>query len=77
MTGVVGVSVTQDDRYYGISVPIKLQQDFDIENQAVYADVAWNFAPRFDLLFGGRVDHRRDDRWTYGGRSWRAPSSTT
>lgn len=65
LTGVVGASVTQDNRYYGISVPIALVQDFDIENQAVYADLAWNFAPRFDLLFGGRVDHRRDDRFTF------------
>jgi iron complex outermembrane receptor protein len=75
MTGVVGVSVTQDDRYYGISVPIKLQQDFEIENQAVYADVAWNFAPRFDLLFGGRVDHRRDDRWTYVDAAFAPPAT--
>ena len=65
LTGVIGASVTQDNRYYGISVPIALVQDFDIENQAVYADVAWSFAPRFDLLFGGRVDHRRDDRFTF------------
>ncbi len=76
LTGVVGVSVTQDNRYYKVTAPITLVQDFEIENQAVYADVAWNFAPRFDLLFGGRIDHRRDDRSTFYDTAAPAPGVT-
>ena len=57
-TGVVGASVTQDNRYYRYHRSDHAGAGPRDREPSDYADVAWNFAPRFDLLFGGRIDHR-------------------
>ncbi|MGE0023347.1 MAG: TonB-dependent receptor plug domain-containing protein [Hyphomicrobium sp.] len=72
LTGVIGISVTDGGRNYDVSAivgPITAfaVTDADIATQAAYADIAWNFAGPFDLLFGGRIEHLNDKRSLVAG----------
>jgi outer membrane receptor protein involved in Fe transport len=72
LTGVVGVGATAGNRNYDVNATVGLggpifitafaNTDAKIQTQAAYADIAWNFAPRWDLLFGGRIEHLDDER---------------
>lgn len=72
LTGLIGVGLTEGNRNYDANATVPLgssaaitafaDTDADISTQAVYADIAWNFAGPFDLLFGGRIEHLDDKR---------------
>jgi iron complex outermembrane receptor protein len=72
LTGVIGVGLTEGQRNYDVNATVPVgpgaaitafaNTGADIATQAVYADIAWNFAGSFDLLFGGRIEHYDDQR---------------
>lgn len=71
LTGVIGVGLTDGTRNYDANATVRIgpasitafaDTDADISTQAAYADIAWNFAGPFDLLFGGRIEHLDDKR---------------
>jgi iron complex outermembrane receptor protein len=72
LTGVIGVGLTDGTRNYdanatvpvgpGLAITAFADTDADIQTQVAYADIAWNFAGPFDLLFGGRIEHLDDKR---------------
>lgn len=83
-TGIIGVGMTDSKRDYdadasfviplgpGVLAPLTAYgiTDADIRTQALYADIAWNFAGSFDLLFGGRIERHDDTReFSAGSRS--------
>jgi iron complex outermembrane receptor protein len=83
LTGIVGVGVTEGQRNYdanatvaivpGVAITAFADTDADIATQAAYADIAWNFAGPFDLLFGGRIEHL-DDKRSLFARSTAVPA---
>jgi outer membrane receptor protein involved in Fe transport len=67
LTGVIGVGLTEGKRNYNANattfgITAFAETDADVATQAAYADIAWNFAGPFDLLFGGRIEHLDDKR---------------
>ncbi|MCC7253380.1 TonB-dependent receptor [Hyphomicrobium sp.] len=73
LTGVIGVGLTDGARLYDANAYIAPslftpafmafgKTDADIATQSAYADIAWNFAGPFDLLFGGRIERYDDKR---------------
>lgn len=83
-TGIVGVGVTDSKRDYDADASFVIpigpgvfgaftaygKTDAEIQTQSVYADIAWNFAGPFDLLFGGRIERVDDSRdFSAGSRS--------
>jgi iron complex outermembrane receptor protein len=67
LTGVIGVGITDGKRNYDANattfgITAFADTDAEIATQAAYADIAWNFAGPFDLLFGGRIEHYDDKR---------------
>jgi iron complex outermembrane receptor protein len=66
-TGIIGVGLTDGQRNYVANATNRGVIGYsvtgaDIKTQAAYADIAWNFAGPFDLLFGGRIEHYDDKR---------------
>ena len=75
-TGIIGVGFTDSKRDYDADASMSFGvfpftafglSQADIKTQAIYADIAWNFAGSFDLLFGGRIERHDDKREFFAG----------